>query len=461
MVLSPMVYALLEPTAFAIPGNPGPVAVYNQFATPAAIKTADNLFKRLQNEHQSYEKIRRACFRMLDTNIADQFNVSNVPTLIGWNQSMSIINILDQLDSTYGKPDTITLLNNNTLFRSAFNPTDAPESLFYRIEQCQEIQVLAQDPYSDMQIINNAVRLWMQASIFPLKEFDDWEAITPKTYTALKTFIAGAFTSRILAQQLRNTAGQMGYTPQNNMYTILGDDDNDDTTATDTTLTHTAMMNAAMASTGNATTAATSLHESVINAINQLNANQALMVQQMAALSLNNAQRPPAQIMVPVPQMQQLTIPTQVPYAGAAMPTAFNMGRGGCVGRGGRGGQSRGGGRGQRTPFATHLQNQAQGRGGSGNNGGIPIAPGGAGIVGQPATQAAAYSNVTKMFANWNVCYTCEFDIEDGHTSVTCPRGWCKPNHQEGFDRSNAQAYINAGWKPSTKGRHKTQFPGF
>ena len=68
---------------------------------------------------------------MLDTNIADQFKVSNVPNLIDWNQSMSIIDILEQLDTTYGKPDTITLLHNDTLFRSAFNPTDAPESLFY------------------------------------------------------------------------------------------------------------------------------------------------------------------------------------------------------------------------------------------------------------------------------------------------------------------------------------------
>jgi hypothetical protein len=130
MVLSPMVYALLEPTPFAIPGNPGPVAVYNQFSTPAMIKTGDNLFKRLMNEHQSYENIRRACFRMLDTNIADQFKVSNVPTLIRWNQSMPIINILDQLDGSYGKPDTITLLQNDTLFHSACNPKDAPESLF-------------------------------------------------------------------------------------------------------------------------------------------------------------------------------------------------------------------------------------------------------------------------------------------------------------------------------------------
>ena len=82
---------------------------------------------------------------------------------------MSIIDIINQLNGTYGKPDTITLLQNDTLFQSAFIPTDAPELLFYRIEQCQEIQVLAQDPYSDTQVINNAVHLLMQANIFPLK----------------------------------------------------------------------------------------------------------------------------------------------------------------------------------------------------------------------------------------------------------------------------------------------------
>ena len=114
---------------------------------------------------------------MLDANVTDQCKVSNIPSRIGWNASMSIINILDQLDGTYSKPDTVTLLQNDTHFRSAFNPTDAPESLFYRIKKCQEIQVLACDPYTDAQTINNAVRLLMQANIFPLKEFDDWEAI--------------------------------------------------------------------------------------------------------------------------------------------------------------------------------------------------------------------------------------------------------------------------------------------
>ncbi len=75
MVLSPMVYALLEPTPFAIPGNPGPVEVYNQFATPAMIKTGDNLFKRLMNEHQSYKNIQHAKVCTLDVFVGLVFSL--------------------------------------------------------------------------------------------------------------------------------------------------------------------------------------------------------------------------------------------------------------------------------------------------------------------------------------------------------------------------------------------------
>ena len=118
------------------------------------------------------------------------------------------------------------------------------------------------------------------------------------------------------------------------MYTILADDKDDDTAATDTTLTNVATLNVAALSTGNAMAAANSVHESVINAINHLNANQAALVKQMAAMSLNRNTVSPAQITVPVPPMQQLTIPMQMPYAGAAMPKKFTVRRGGRYGQG-------------------------------------------------------------------------------------------------------------------------------
>jgi hypothetical protein len=59
---------------------------------------------------------------------------------------MTIRAILEQLETSYGKPDRMKLFGNNTLFRSPFPANEAPEMLFYRIEQCQEIQILVQDP---------------------------------------------------------------------------------------------------------------------------------------------------------------------------------------------------------------------------------------------------------------------------------------------------------------------------
>jgi hypothetical protein len=55
------------------------------------------------------------------------------------------------------------------------------------------------------------------------------------------------------------------------------------------------------------------------------------------------------------------------------------------------------------------------------------------------------HSNIVKMYANWNVCFSCGFDIEEGHTSQTCPTHWRKMNHQEEFTRKNSRQWINAG----------------
>jgi hypothetical protein len=117
-----MVYALLKPTPFLAPVYPGNVAVYPQFALPAQIKTANAMFTCTQNKWKSYENIQQACFCMLDENMANQFKVSNVPTLTGWNTSMSIRAMLNQLEGTYSKLDTMRLFANDTLSQISFNP---------------------------------------------------------------------------------------------------------------------------------------------------------------------------------------------------------------------------------------------------------------------------------------------------------------------------------------------------
>jgi hypothetical protein len=61
---------------------------------------------------------------------------------------------------------------------------------------------------------------------------------------------------------------------------------------------------------------------------------------------------------------------------------------------------------------------------------------------------------VMKRYANWNVCYSCGFDVADGHTSMSCPAHLRKASHDIYFNRQNVQQYLC-----STRNRHKIQFP--
>ncbi len=101
--------------------------------------------------------------------IGAQYKVSSNPTLTGWNSTMSILDILtQQLQDLYGKPTMMMMYQNDVTFWTAMAPTNSPEMLFYRIEQCQEIERIGKLPYSDDQIIANVVRILIQSNIFPL-----------------------------------------------------------------------------------------------------------------------------------------------------------------------------------------------------------------------------------------------------------------------------------------------------
>jgi hypothetical protein len=155
---------------------------------------------------------------------------------------MTIIEILDHLQDSYGKPNLMTLFNKDTLFHSSMTPCNSPEMLFYRIEQCQKIQHIGKVLYSDDQIIDTAVRILVTSNMFPLKEFDAWESIASKTYPALKTFFHKAYGCCLTALELRSMSGKNRYVSQT-IYNILEGNDTDGNTVT--TITQTAATSAA------------------------------------------------------------------------------------------------------------------------------------------------------------------------------------------------------------------------
>ena len=83
LAITPAMYLLLEPQAFAEPPNPGNTAVYPQFSPTATIKMIDAEFTRDKNYYLSFKNINQACFKMLDDSISNQFKVSNTPNLTG------------------------------------------------------------------------------------------------------------------------------------------------------------------------------------------------------------------------------------------------------------------------------------------------------------------------------------------------------------------------------------------
>ncbi len=172
LTMAPNVYALLKPTPFVIPTDPGAAPVYTLFAPPATMKMVNAAFEQDKNYFLSYKNINRACFHMLDNLVPNQFKVLKNPMLTGWNVSMSIQDILYQMETLYGKPSSGMLFASNTLFKSPVHASEAPELLFYPIEQCQEIMTLGQLPYTTDQIIQNTLHLLMTLQIFPMKEFD-------------------------------------------------------------------------------------------------------------------------------------------------------------------------------------------------------------------------------------------------------------------------------------------------
>jgi len=463
-------YQMLSTSPFRLPSDPGPQAIYYGARTPildvngdpeldatgnptyvpvpaldcTTQATIDADFVLRQNYWLWYLNIKRACYNVLDETIEDAFKFSPDPNLTGWNPSMEIIDIMEQMTTTYGCPTPTALLQNDTLFRSPYSPIDAPKAkvLFRRIEDCQEIMTLGDDPYTPMQLLNNAIRLLLGCGLYQ-RDFEEWDRkmAADKIWINLKPFIQEEYQHRLNATS--NTSGQHGYVQ--NAFAVLEESDDEEDADVATVITQMAALTTQSQLTAASTAATTS---SVTAAIHQLNSNQQAMIQQMATYAnANTARNLPAAHNPPLTHFNIPTIGTFQPGENA------QGGRRPGRGRGGRAPViSPGGCRAPRTPFVDYSACQ----GGMG----VSIVP--AFVPGAPGVGMAA-RNTAPMYsyANMNMCFSCGFDVENGHTSHTCPQAWRHANHQEAYDRSNAQQYIDAGYDACTKAKHKTQLPTF
>ena len=79
-----------------------------------------------------------------------------------------------------------------------YSPQGAPEVLFRRIKDCQEVPILGEDPYTAQQLLNNDVHLLLQTGLYT-RDFEDWDCkiAADKIWTTLKTFVQECYTRRL------------------------------------------------------------------------------------------------------------------------------------------------------------------------------------------------------------------------------------------------------------------------
>jgi hypothetical protein len=332
LVMDPTMYALLEPIPFAIPVNPGSVPAILWTSTTTMLKILTLEF----DHNKNYLTITSTTTH--NDSVPKEFKVSNNPALTGRNSTMSILDILNHLNTLYVHLEPMTLIQNNALFHLPFCATDAPERLFWCIKQCQEIQVITGTPYSNMQLMTNTVQVLMTSCIFPTCNFKDWEATAIKLYMILKIFIHAAYARGLVAMQIR-TSGQQGYAPAHNMHNVLADVmSNTDDNNTVALITQTAAA-AIMGSTLGSTYAAPMAHTEYAAAINQLSINQTQIWNQMEVLRLNPPNHVAAPVWAPFQQAHSQAAPqgrrTAPPILSLTVTTPYGGG-GYYQGHGGR-----------------------------------------------------------------------------------------------------------------------------
>ena len=143
---------------------------------------------------------------------------------------MSVRDILDQLSSIYGQPTPAAMEINDTAFRGVYSAADAPEVLFRRIEDCAKITIIGRNPYTDRQLLQNAICLLLTTRLY-VRAFEEWDCLQPtaQMWVALRMMIQEAFQSRLNATA--PTAGRNGYAPAHpyqNAFGALAEDDGDE-----------------------------------------------------------------------------------------------------------------------------------------------------------------------------------------------------------------------------------------
>ena len=456
MVMPPEIYALRTTTAWADWPDPGNhPATADNTVEQTNVRT---LYDANKAVYDSQMNVKRAICDALNMAVPKEFR-KPVGNQIGQKVFTVRDNprqVLTDLRTKYGTCTPNEKSANEAAFSAPWNPRDPIEALFDRLEDCYVFSIMAKPPFTMEQLIDKAIMAIQRTGLYETALLE-WTGFTPenKTWQQLKLHFEEAYEIRLAAGQ--GTAATHGYV--NN---ATADDDDDSIATIQETIANIHMANnanyASITEHLQASRTETAALRAELAAAKQEMANlaNATMRNTSVATTVPQFVQAPPVYMAPAPQMMQ---GYDRPYHGGGRGRGRGRGRGGN-----RYGRIAPPGYGNQFPAYAPPMMSPSGYG-------IPppviaAPPGFAQGIPPPSinmqqqnTQRPAYSNKTKYYNNWNMCFTCGWDVPGWHNSQTCNVQYTNPLHQVGCNRENAQSYMAAGHRVCKKGMHKTKLP--
>ena len=409
-------------------------------------RDAETTYEADKRVFDSESNVRRAIISALNISAPRQYrgSASTVGARV-YKPNECPKTILNRLRDIYGRTTPVEKQANEQRWCQAWNPSDPIESLFMRLEDCFVFALASRPPYTEEQMVDKALTAIQSTGLYEtaVLEWQGFDAAN-KTWPELKSHFGEAYEIRIASGA--GTARSHGYV---NMAT---DDDDDSLTSIveSIQLANNANNQVINDNISQITAETRALRQALVDTQQQLalvTRSQAAPVQQIAWPHLQQ-QAPVAPIAANafVPPAYQPPAPYQPPQQYQPEGTR-------------RATRGRGRGRNPRNPrrpgpaTAPAPFAPAQGPDGAG---GIPPFRRGAAAANN---NRPAFSNKVKFYNNWNMCYTCGFDVPNWHTSATCDNPEKREGHTARCTRQTCEAYIASGYPVCKVAKHKDQLP--
>ena len=431
MVMPEQIYALRCATPWAEWPDPGnhPAAA-NTSVEQRNVKT---IYDANRVVFDTQENVRRAINDALNAAIPNAFRkpIGNQMGQKVYTVRDNPRDILSNLRTKYGTSTPAEKRRNNVLLDAPWDPNDPIEALFDRIEDCFIFALICKPEFTMEQVIDKAIVAIQLTGLYETALLE-WSGFTEdnKTWQQLKLHFEEAYELRLASGQ--GTAGTHGYV---NSATA----NEDDSIAS----IQESIINFHMANNAN--------YQSMQDILQAARAESASLRAELISTQqsfANFARTTPTAYVPPIPQF----VPAPPPGQQQIVPTPTMPYQ--QYQQGGRRSRSRSGtghdNRNRRRQIPQYFTPTTPA-----TTFNIPATTLG---VPPPAFQPPSTPpNPVKYYNNWNMCFSCGFDVEGWHTSATCRNK--KQGHQDGCTRANAQAYKDAGHKVTWRGAHKTTLP--